>query len=241
MTSKQIKKLTWQDILLHQDEDFSIVNKPAGLSTLDDRANELSILSLARKENADYSPCHRLDKETSGVLIIANHSEPYKYMAQKLEAREVKKVYHAVANGIHSFQDFEAGEPLYSSGNKTRVDRDGKPSLTLIQTLEVFKKHTLVKCFPVTGRMHQIRVHLAFHNAPIVSDTIYGGRQAFLSELKRNFNQRKFEEENPMIRRLALHAFSITFEHPKTGNLVEIEAPYPKDFDVLVKQLRKFS
>lgn len=231
----------WKSLVLYQDESYTIINKPAGLSTLDDRASNVDVLKLARAENPKATPCHRLDKETSGVLVIANDEEAYRYFAGKLEKREVKKIYHAVVNGIHAFQNFEADEPLFSTGNKTRVDRDGKPSLTLIQTLEAFKKHTLLKCFPFTGRMHQIRVHLAHHGAPIVGDAMYGGADAYLSELKRNFNQKKFEEEVPMIRRMALHAFSISFLHPKTGQTCEVEAPYPKDFAVLVKQLRKFS
>lgn len=241
MTTKSLKNTSWKELCLFEDEHFAVVNKPAGLSTLEDRSSPIDLLKIVREKYTSATPCHRLDKETSGVLVVAKTDDAYKYFAGKLEARQVKKVYHAVTNGVHSFQDFEAGESLYSSGSKTRVDRSGKPSLTLVQTLEVFKKHTLVKCFPVTGRMHQIRVHLSYHGAPIVHDPLYGGESAYLSELKRNFNQKKFEEENPMIRRLALHAHSITFDHPETGDLMEIEAPYPKDFAVLVKQLRKFS
>jgi len=237
---RRIKKPIWKDLILHSDEYYTIINKPAGISTLDDRASDIDILKLARAENPEATPCHRLDKETSGVLVIANHSEAYKYFASKLEKREVKKVYHAVVNGIHSFHDFEASESLNSTGSKTRVDRSGKPSLTLIQTLEVFKRHTLLKCFPFSGRMHQIRVHLAHHQAPLVSDGLYGGEVAYLSTLKRNFNLGKFDEEQPMIRRMALHAASITFVHPESEESVQVDAPYPKDFEVLVKQLRKF-
>ena len=237
---RRIKKPIWKDIILYQDDFLIIINKPAGVSTLDDRTSDLNILKLAREQNPEATTCHRLDKETSGVLVIANHPDTYKYFALKLEKREVKKVYHAVVSGCHSFNDFEATESLYSSGGKTRVDRDGKESLTLIQTLEVYKKHTLLKCFPFTGRTHQIRVHLSHHGAPIISDEMYGGEYAYLSMLKRNYNLKKFEEESPMIRRMALHASTITFLHPTTKETLEIEAPYPKDFEVLVKQLRKF-
>lgn len=241
MKTNFLKKFSWQDAILFQDEDFTIINKPPGLSTLEDRSSDQSVLGFAKMKNDQASPAHRLDKDTSGVLVIANHSDAYKYFAEKLEHREVKKVYHAVVDGIKSFENFEAAESLHSSSNKTHMDRDGKPSLTLIQSLEFFKKHTLLKCFPVTGRMHQIRVHLAHHRSPIVHDALYGGPPAFLSDLKKNFNLGKFEEERPMISRLALHARSITFVHPKTGETVEVEASYPKDFDVFVKQLRKFS
>lgn len=241
MTTKNTLKISWEDLLIQEDENYAFINKPAGLSTLDDRSSKMSVLSLAKEQDKSFTPCHRLDKETSGVLSVAKNEEAYKYFAQRLEAREVKKVYHAVVNGIHDFQNVEADEPLYSSSSKSRVDFNGKPSLTLIQTLKIYKKHTLVKCFPFTGRMHQIRVHLAFHQAPIVSDSFYGGAPAYLSELKRNFNQKKYEDENPMIRRLALHAFSLSFLDPKTDKTTTIEAPYPKDFAVLVKQLGKFT
>lgn len=241
MKNKQLNNISWADILIREDENFAFINKPPGLSTLDDRSNKVSVLSLAKEQGKDFTPCHRLDKETSGVLIIAKHEDAYKYMAQRFEAREVKKIYHAVVSGIHDFQNVEADEPLYTSSSRSRVDFNGKPALTLIQTLNIFRKHTLIKCFPFTGRMHQIRVHLAYHNAPIVQDSFYGGKPAYLSELKRNFNQKKFEEENPMIRRLALHAHSISFLDPKTEENFTIEAPYPKDFAVFIKQLGKFS
>ncbi len=240
-THKSLKQINFEELLLHKDDDFCIVNKPPHLSSLEDRNDATNLLKLARGENIEAQVCHRLDKETSGLIVIANHADAYKYFAALLQNREVKKVYHAVLNGLHKFRSFEADEPLYSTNNKSRVDfRSGKPSLTLIETLELFKKHTLVKCFPVTGRMHQIRAHLAHHNSTIIHDKDYGGVPAYLSEIKRNFNQKKWEEERPMIERVALHSSSITFKQ-MDGSILEMEAPYPKDFTVLLKQLRKFN
>jgi len=238
---KALRKINFSDLILYQDKDFTVVNKPPHLSSLEDRNDSINLLLLAKGENEDAQVGHRLDKETSGALVIANHNDAYKHFADQLQNREVKKVYHAVLTGIHKFRDFEADEPLYSTSNKSRVDfRQGKPSLTLIETLEMFRKHTLIKCFPVTGRMHQIRAHLAHHQATIVHDMHYGGEESYLSQLKKNFKQKKWEDERPMIERVALHAFSIAFKK-MDGSVLEVEAPYPKDFGVLVKQLRKYN
>lgn len=238
---KKLAKLKFQDLIVEDLDDYAILNKPPYLSSLEDRNDSVNLLSLAKGENQDYQICHRLDKETSGVIVMAKNSDAYRHFALQLENREVKKVYHAVIDGLHKFEDFEADEPLYTTTNRSRVDfNEGKPSLTLISTLEVFKKHSLIKCFPVTGRMHQIRAHLAHHEAPIIGDAWYGGKEAFLSELKRNFNIGKHEEQKAMIDRVALHANTIAFRNTK-DQVIEVEAPYPKDFAVLLKLLRKYN
>ena len=235
------KRVLFEDLILHQDEDFTVVNKPAFLSSLEDRSDPINLLVLAKQSLPDAQICHRLDKETSGILVVANNNEAYKHFASLLQNRQVKKVYHAVLTGKHQFQDFEADEPLYATTNKTRVDfKIGKPSLTLIKTLKIYKKHSLVKCFPVTGRMHQIRAHLAYHEASIVSDSAYGGAPAYLSELKRDYRHKKWEEETPMIGRVALHSNEIAFQD-LSGNVIESIAPYPKDLAVLIRQLEKYN
>ena len=238
---KPLKKLKFPDLIVRDLENYSIVNKPPFLASLEDRADAQNLLSLAKATNQSYQICHRLDKETSGIVIFAKNPDAYRNFAMQLENREVKKVYHAVIHGLHKFQDFEADEPLYTTSNKSRVDyRGGKASLTLLSTIELFKKHTFIKCFPVTGRMHQIRAHLAHHEAPIVQDTQYGGKEVYLSELKRNYNLGKYEEPKPMIERVALHAAEIAFKD-LDGTVVEATADYPKDFSVLLKLLRKFN
>ena len=238
---RNTKKLRFSDLIVKEDEDYTIINKPPFLSSLEDRSSPIHLLSLAKEVNADYQLCHRLDKETSGVIVLAKTPEAYRNFAIQLENREVKKVYHAVLNGLHKFEDFEADEPLYVASSKSRVDfRAGKPSLTLMSTLEIFRQHSLVKCFPLTGRLHQIRAHLAFHEAPITNDPLYGGEPSYLSQLKKKFNLKKWEEERPMIDRVALHAYQIAFKDLKS-NVIEVTADYPKDFAVLLKQIRKFN
>ncbi len=238
---KHLAKLQFEDLIIKELDDYLVINKPPFIASLEDRNDTKNILSLAKGVDARFQVGHRLDKETSGVIVLAKHADAYRHFAMQLENREVKKVYHAVLHGLHKFDDFEADEPLYTTTNKSRVDfKVGKPSFTLISSLELFKKHTLVKCFPFTGRMHQIRAHLAYHEAPIVHDHAYGGEASYLSELKRNFKQHKFEDENPLINRVALHAKLIAFKNLK-GEIIEVESEYPKDFNVLLKQLRKYN
>ena len=149
---KSIKNIRFGDLVIHRDEDYTIVNKPPYLSSLEDRNDRINLLQLAKEQDSEFQICHRLDKETSGIIVFANHPEAYRHFAMQLEAREVKKVYHALVHGLHKFENFEAEESIYTTASKSRVDyRAGKPSLTLVSTLEAFKKHTLVKCFPVTG------------------------------------------------------------------------------------------
>ena len=234
----------FKDLILFENDNYIVINKPPYLSTLEDRNDSYNVLSLAKDYWSEAQVCHRLDKETSGALAIAKHPEAYRHFAISLEKRKVKKIYHALLNGIHDFQNVEANQPIHTGNNKSRIDfREGKASMTLIETLEYFKSTTLVKCFPVTGRLHQIRVHLAYLHAPIACDPAYGGEPIFLSSVKKKFKMAKYEEEQPLIKRVALHAFSLAFKDlgEEGDAIVEIEAPYPKDFEVLVKQLRKNS
>ena len=121
------------------------------------------------------------------------------------------------------------------------IDRQkGKDAETWFRTLQVFRGYTLVECMPITGRMHQIRIHLTCLKAPIVADVMYGGPEVYLSDLKRNYSLKKNTEELPLMRRVALHAHSLSFKL-LDDSPITVEAPYPKDFGVLVKQLGNFS
>ncbi|MFY0689568.1 MAG: RluA family pseudouridine synthase [Cyclobacteriaceae bacterium] len=229
----------FEDLILYEDDTFIIVNKPPFLATLEDRSANSNLLHMAREYHTDAQVCHRLDKETSGLLVIAKTNDTYKYFSKLLANREVTKVYHALVDGRHEIDEQEIDTPLYSSSNKTRVDyAQGKPSITLISTLEIYKQHTLLACMPFTGRMHQIRVHLASKGLPICGDEMYGGLPIYLSHFKRKFKIAKFEEEQPIMRRMSLHASGLHF--PKeNGEILKITAPYPKDFHVTIRQLEK--
>ena len=233
-------KIQFKDLILYEDEDYIIINKPSHVATLDDRNDPFSIIELARSYVTDAQVGHRLDKETSGALALAKHPEAYRALALQFEHRRVKKIYHAVCEGIHNFQETLVDLPIYSNSRGTvRIShREGKPAQTVMNTLEAYKRHTLVQCQPVTGRTHQIRVHLASLHAPIVGDEQYGGTPFYLSSVKRNYNLKKDTEEQPLIKRVALHAQALEIELLQHKRVC-IEAPYPKDFAVLLKQLAK--
>ncbi len=237
-------RIDFQDLVLFENEDYILLNKPPLMATLDERSQDrkhTSIIALLRKYNPDYQLCHRLDKETSGILAVAKHSQAYRHLAMAFERRKVTKVYHAVSEGIHHFQQTEATFPILKLSKKGMVTidfREGKKAHTTFQTLRHIGNFTLIEARPHTGRMHQIRIHLKALKAPIVADVMYGGSWIFLSELKRKFKLAQHEEERPIMQRVALHAFALQFEGLK-GEVIYQQAPYPKDFAVLLKILEK--
>lgn len=235
-------KLNFEDLILWEDENYIVINKPSLISTLADRNDDKNILAMARQYHEDAQVCHRLDKETTGALIIAKNPEAYRHMSIQFESRRVTKIYHAVADGIHDFDNVVVEAAILKLSNGTvKIDNtNGKEATTFFNTLKAYKTHTLIECQPVTGRMHQIRIHLASKRASITGDTSYGGKPLYLSQIKRNYNLKKFTEEKPLVQRLALHAFSLAFTLPDDQKM-KVDAPYPKDFRVLVTQLEKNS
>jgi 23S rRNA pseudouridine955/2504/2580 synthase len=170
-------------------------------------------------------------------LIIAKDPEAYRHMSLQFEKRTVTKIYHAVVDGLHQFENLLIDKPILKMEDGTvRIAREGKPSQTYFSSLRSYRMHTLVECRPVTGRMHQIRIHLTVVNAPITGDVVYGGKPFYLSSVKRGFNLKKFTDEEPLMKRMALHAYSLNFMDLK-DTPIKIEAPYPKDFQALTRQL----
>jgi 23S rRNA pseudouridine955/2504/2580 synthase len=234
-----MKKIDFKDLILFENEDYIVINKIPYLSTLNDRHEAQNILELAKNYSEDAQVCHRLDKETSGCLAIAKHQEAYRNIAIQFEDRKVEKIYHAVVDGVHHWENELVDKNLYANNKGfVKISKEGKPAQTYFTTLKNYPKHTLVECKPITGRMHQIRVHLAFIKGPICGDETYGGKPLYLSSLKKKFNLKQGTEELPIMQRVALHAYSLGFLG-LDGQAIQVHAPYPKDLDVLVKQLDK--
>ncbi|MCG3137567.1 MAG: Ribosomal large subunit pseudouridine synthase A [Phycisphaerae bacterium] len=234
--------------ILHQDESLVVISKPAGLQSVPGRQPGPSVLSELVEQRAvdgdtELRSVHRLDQETSGAMIVAKTAQAQRELIRQFAAREVQKRYQALVRG-QLVADQEIDLPLEVDRNRMRVRvarRRGLQSLTRVHVLQPVGSFTLVECEPVTGRMHQIRVHLAAVEHPLAVDAQYGsGKGIYLSEYKVSYRPGA-HVERPLIDRLTLHAQSISFIHPTTGERMKLEAPWPKDFRATITQLSRIS
>ena len=231
------KAIVFSNLVVFENKDYFLINKPPFISTLEDRVAPVNILALARQVEPDAQVCHRLDKDTSGLLAIARHGEAYRHLSMQFEHRTVRKTYHAVVDGCHDMHEVIVDARILKQNDGTvRLSSRGKDASTTFLTLNLFFRHSLIECRPVTGRMHQIRIHLSSLGAPITGDELYGGKPFLISSIKRKFRVKKDTEEEPLMKRMALHAFSLEFKG-LNGEVIAQKAPYPKDFAALVNQL----
>jgi len=263
------------DVLFENDLVLA-VNKPAGVASEPERwAPEAgcmagAILKYAMDAAGDgpmgFRPrlLHRLDKDTSGVLLAAKDLDSERLLRTAFESNGVHKTYLALVEGEwpeddEVVLDAELGEEAELSRRERRkigkggrrahrmavLPKGGKPSLTRVTVAERFRGFTLLTCKPETGRTHQIRVHLAHAGFPLAVDPLYGRRdELLLSELKRKYRSKPGRPERPLIGRLTLHAARIQLPNPAQetsaeGTPLEIEAPLPTDFQRIIRQLAK--
>ena len=231
--------------ILFENEKLVAVNKPSGMLTLPDRhdAELQSLRGILQKHYGTLFVIHRLDKDTSGVIIFAKDEATHKYMSALFEGREIQKEYTGFVHGSPEPAEGSIKEPIaeHPAKNGTMmIHHKGKASHTDYIVLEAFQKFSLVKFIIHTGRTHQIRVHCKFIGHPIVCDPLYGdGKPVLLSSFKKKFKLSKNEEEErPILARLGLHAQKLVF-NDMNGEEVSIEAPMPKDMRALLSQLRK--
>lgn len=256
--SSPATKEFWKLPILFEDDTLLAIDKPTQLLTSPDRYNEdrpnvMKLLhrditagaaSMGERGLTYLANAHRLDFETSGILLMAKTKPALINLANQFGEERPHKRYFALINGNPALDEFEVDQPLAHHPirvHEVRVDeKNGKKSRTAFKVVERFRSYSLVECRPFTGRTHQIRVHLKHYGYPIVGDKLYGGGPLLLSHLKRDFRLKKDRVENPLINRVALHASDLTVTHPVTLQEVAIHAPMPHDMSVALKFLRKF-
>ncbi|MCF8292344.1 MAG: RluA family pseudouridine synthase [Chitinophagaceae bacterium] len=233
--------------ILYEDEHYIIVNKPSGLLSIPDRHNAAipSVTGLLRSMYPSIFIIHRLDKDTSGILCFAKDEETHRYTSQLFEHRQVKKnyigiVHGSMANESGTIEDAIMEHPVIK-GKMIIHQKQGKPSITKFEVMESFGLYTFVKFDILTGRTHQIRVHMQNYGHPIVCDEVYGKVDpVFISQLKKKFKlSKEEEEEKPILQRLALHAFRLCFTDA-AGKAIDVEAPLPRDMNAMLKQCLKW-
>lgn len=239
--------------VLYEDEDVLAIAKEPGIAVESERwfpdrptvAASLLAWAEAQAGRGVFRPrlAHRIDKDTSGVLLAAKHLEAERALRMAFEQRRVQKSYFALVEGEFPDDVVRIEHPLgpdRRQSGRTIVSSEGKEARTDVRLERAFRGYSLVEARPHTGRTHQIRVHLAAEGFPLAVDPMYGRRKALrLSEIKADYRSKPGREERPLIGRLTLHARSIALGPDVLGRAIEVEAPLPKDFERVLKQLAK--
>ncbi|MBI1839727.1 MAG: RluA family pseudouridine synthase [Verrucomicrobia bacterium] len=247
----------WEIDVLFEDEHLLALSKPACLLTSPDRydphrPNLMRLLHdgiaaakpWAASRGLSYlSNAHRLDFETTGILLMAKSKPTLVALAALFGENRPRKTYSALVSGCPAEDRFVIDAPLGQHPTQIglmRVDpKRGKQSRTEFEVVERFDRYSWMKCHPITGRTHQIRVHLQRAGYSICGDSLYGGEPLLLSRLKPRYELKDGRVERPLIQTVALHAEELSFDHPMTGVSVDIRAPWPKDLTVALKYLRR--
>ena len=230
--------------ILHQDDDIFVVNKPADLVVHPAAGHADGTLVnglLAHDPRLQQLPragiVHRLDKDTTGVMVVARNLSAHHWLVAQLQARRVKREYIAITQGVVTAgRSIETGIGRHPQNRKKMsVQSGGKPAITHFQVVRKFTHHSLVKVQLETGRTHQIRVHMAHIKYPLLGDSLYGGRQRIPAGADETL-----AAAIKAFRRQALHAQRLSFEHPGSRELVSFEAALPADFSTLLDVLKQY-
>jgi RluA family pseudouridine synthase len=235
--------------VVYENQDIIAVNKASGISVGGDRWDE-SKDRLDRLVSAFLPPesrvfvVHRIDRETSGLVVFAKNEAAHRRLSLAFEGRDVKKRYIAIVHGRPSWQETACDLPLVPNGNKqhlTIVDKfRGKKSLTRFTLMGSAGNLSVLEAFPETGRTHQIRVHAAALGFPVACDSLYGNdKPVMLSALKKNWRGDPLDEK-PLLARLGLHAAELSFGECAAPSHT-INAPTPRDMSAIIKQMEKIS
>lgn len=234
-----------EPIVLAETKDYIAISKPSGMLTLPDRHDALlqSLRGWMEKHYGQIWVVHRLDKDTSGLILFARNEEAHRYFSKLFEGRDIQKTYLGVVTGkpIQPEGIIEAPLAEHPAKNGTMVVyTKGKASRTDYRIVKSWGKYSLLEFDLHTGRTHQIRVHCKSIGHPIACDPLYGdGKPVLLSSVKKKFKLSKNEEEEkPLLNRLALHSYRLSFANLQ-GEQVVLEAPPTRDLQALVQQLDK--
>jgi RluA family pseudouridine synthase len=238
--------------VLFENADVLAINKPAGLGVIPDPVTfDAPLLNGLLYYVRNESPwrcervhvVHRLDKETSGALVVARNVRAARHLSDRFQRREVVKHYLAVVQGEVAGEEGEVDLPI-AQGRRGRMrlrGRRGRPAFSRWRVLERFRAFTLVEVQPLTGRQHQVRLHLAGIGHPLAVDRLYGGSEAlFLSRVKPGYRPKRDRPEPPLMARLTLHALRLEVDLPD-GERLAVEAPLPRDFERLLATLRRYA
>jgi 23S rRNA pseudouridine1911/1915/1917 synthase len=247
------KEILPEDIplnIIYEDEDIIILNKQAEMIVHPARGNTHGTLVNALAFHSDklssglgpFRPgiVHRLDRNTTGVMVVTKNDVAQWKVAKQFERRLVKKTYLAIVHGTPDLTADRVNVPL---GVHPRIRKKyairpegGKEAITFYEVIESFRGFSLLRLKPRTGRTHQIRVHLSYMKHPIVGDDMYGGKLVYPWQLA----DAEPAAQDPVIDRCALHASSLEFTHPTTEEMVKFEAPLPEDMRNLLDVLRAY-
>ncbi len=235
------------ELIIFENDDFIALNKPSGLLSIPDReGKEVSLKNLLQEKYQKIYTVHRLDRDTSGLIVFAKNEDAHRHLSMQFEGRQTKKIYTGLVIGSPSEKSGSINLPLAENTVQRGVmivNRRGKESLTDYEVVEEFGLYTWIQFQIHTGRTHQIRVHMKEIGHPLVCDEIYGdGKPVLLSNLKK----KKFKlgkdvlEERPLLARLALHAYQLSFT-TQQGEKKELTAELPKDMRATLQQLQKWA
>ncbi len=209
--------------IIFENEDFIVINKPAGMLSIPDREGaEISLKKILQEKFGQIFTVHRLDRETSGLIVFAKNETVHKYLSQLFEERTIEKIYSGIVVGTLGEKKGSINEPIAENSHKQGImliHKRGKQSITDYEVMEELGLYSFVKFQIHTGRTHQIRVHMQHIGHPIACDDVYGNGEAVrLSSIKKKYKLSKSEEEErPILSRLALHSSELRFKDAK-GN-----------------------
>jgi RluA family pseudouridine synthase len=247
--------------VVYDDENIIAVNKASGISMGGDRWDESrlrldKLVASAIGDEQKLYTVHRIDHETSGLVVFAKNEATHRSLSLAFEERDVKKRYIAVVHGQPSWKETSCDLPLVPNGNKqhmTIIDKfHGKKSLTAFRCICSAGNYSILEAIPETGRTHQIRVHAAALGLPVVCDSLYGtDKPVLLSSIKKNWRGDLLEEK-PLLARLGLHSvelslpiavfpYEFTADSCISNDIVTFSAPFPRDISALIKQVEKVS